>query len=103
MKQATSIIGACYGQPNATSMTEAGVNVWSSRIGRPGATRAPKLASLPPTTEAFTENMKRANLQTWIWKNALQSHPSSLDCTLYGYRKEKETMSLMPITVSPNV
>jgi len=29
-------------------------------------TRVPKLASLPPTTEAFAENVRRAHLQSFL-------------------------------------
>ena len=36
------------------------------------------LASLLPTTEAFSENMKRAHLQACIWKNALELNPPTL-------------------------
>ena len=30
------------------------------------------LASLPPTNEAFNENVARAHLQVAVWRNALQ-------------------------------
>ena len=82
MKQATTFTAACYGQPNATSMSEARISAWTERIGRPGANHTPNLASLPPTTEAFAENVKCAYLQTCIWKNALQLHPPSLEATI---------------------
>ena len=81
MEQATKFTAECYGQPKATSMSEARVSVWTAQIGKPGLTRVPKLASLPPTTIAFAENVKRAHLQTFIWKNALQLDPQSLEPT----------------------
>ena len=40
-------------------MSEAKINMWTVEIGRTGATQTPKLASLPPTTEVFSENMLR--------------------------------------------
>ena len=46
MKQATKFTAACFGQPKATSMSEARVSVWTAQIGKPGMTRVPKLASL---------------------------------------------------------
>ena len=99
MGQATNFTAACYGQPKATSMSEARVNVWTAQIGKPGMTRVPKLASLPPTTEAFSENVKRAHLQTFIWKNALQLHPQKLEPTDYGWMKDVCMKSLRPTAV----
>ena len=96
MGQATNFTAACYGQPKATSMLEARVNVWTAQIGKPGMTRVPKLASLPPTTEAFSENVKR---QTFIWKNALQLHPQKLEPTDYGWMKDVCMKSLRPTAV----
>ncbi|KAJ8018705.1 hypothetical protein HOLleu_43161 [Holothuria leucospilota] len=103
ISQATAFVATCYGQPTATSMTEARINVWTARTGRPGATSTPNLASLPPTTEAFSENVKRAHLQTSIWKGALQSSPPTLDATEFGFIKNEETKSLMPVTVPANM
>ena len=40
---------------------------------------APKLANLPPTTEAFNENVYRARTKGLIWNSCLdQSPPNSL-------------------------
>lgn len=78
MEQATKLTAACYGVPKATSMLEARVSMQTALTGKPGMTCAPKLAVLPPTTEAFFEN-KRAHLQTFIWKNELQLDPHKLD------------------------
>ena len=99
LEQATKFTAECYGQPMAKSMSEARISMWTAQIGKPGVTRVPKLASLPPTTEAFTENVKRAHLQTFLWKNALQLDPQKLDPTDYGWMKEHSTKSLQPTTV----
>ena len=88
MEQATKFIVECYGQPKATSMSEARVSVWTAQIGKRGMTHVPKLASLPPTTIAFSENVRRAHLHTFIWKNALQLDPQSLEPTDYGWTTE---------------
>ena len=53
--------------------------VWISHTGRKGASILPKLKSLPPTVEAFRENVKRAHFQACIWKAALQLDPPELD------------------------
>ncbi|KAG0702222.1 hypothetical protein GWK47_025151 [Chionoecetes opilio] len=102
LEQATQFIASCYGQSKTNSMSEARVSVWTSRTGKSGATVTPKLCSLPPTTEAFIENVKRAHLQTCIWKNALQLDPPDLEPTSYGWIKESRTKSLLPTTVPTN-
>jgi len=94
MTQATEFTAECYGQPNTTSMSEARVSVWIAQIGKPGVTRVPKLASLPPTTEVFTENVRRAHLQSFLWKSTLQLDPQKLEPTNYGWIKEHSTKSL---------
>ncbi len=70
--------------------------MWIAQIWKPGLTRVPKLASLPPTTEAFTENIKRAHLQTFLWNSALKLDPQKLEPTDYGWVKEQNMKSLQP-------
>ena len=53
MKQAMQFITSCYGQPHCDSMSEARIRVCTVITGKPGTTNAPKLCSLPSTTEAF--------------------------------------------------
>ena len=50
---------------------------------------APKLASLPPTNEAFNENIARAHLQVAVWRNALQRDPLVIDPTAFGWSLEE--------------
>ena len=52
VKQATSVMLACYGVPKLDSMTQARANQWKTRVGR-GSNTMPKLCSLPPTDPAF--------------------------------------------------
>ena len=63
MKESTHFIGACYGQKCDPSNTISSFRykVWVSRTGRKGASILPKLKSLPPTVEAFRENIERAH------------------------------------------
>ena len=44
-----------------------------------------KLCSIPPTTEAFTENVRICHLQVAIWKAALIESPPEMDATKYGW------------------
>ena len=40
--------------------------VWGKKNGKDHSS-SPNLASLPPTREAFIENVKRAHFQTVLW------------------------------------
>ncbi len=75
-------------------MTEARIK---SKTWRKTATKVPKLCSLPPTSEAFEENVKIAHFQCAIWR-ALEE-PSNLDP---GWFKDEETKSLQPVMLPPS-
>ncbi len=45
----------------------------------------PKIKTLPPTDYALNEHIKRAHLQTMIWKAADQREPPNVDISLYGW------------------
>ena len=59
--QATHFMLACYGQQRCHSMTEARQQMWFSKVSRSKAS-APKLFSLPPTSEAFEQNVATTHL-----------------------------------------
>ena len=65
-------------------MTECRVIMWRSKTGKSGASSV-KLCSIPPTTEAFTENVHRCHLQVAVWKAALLESPPDMDSTKYGW------------------
>ena len=44
-----------------------------------------KLPSLPPTSEDFGINLRRADHQAHIWRAALYSEPPEVDATDYGW------------------
>ena len=69
-KQATEFVGACYGHKHHTSMSEARKMSWAAKVGK-GSTSTQHLNNLPPTTETFIENVKRAHIQACVWKHAL--------------------------------
>lgn len=100
--QSTSFMLACYNQTGSQSMTEARHKIWVSKVSRSTAS-APKLQTLPPTTEAFKENVARAHLQVAIWKNALDATPPAMNPTDYGWTKAGDTESLLPCTVHNSV
>ena len=95
-KQATAFMCRCYNSPCAATMTEARIKAWLIKTGRKSASKLPKLCSLPPTMEAFEENIKRAHFQCAIWRKALQE-PPNLDPTEYGWSRDEDTKSLQPV------
>ena len=85
----------------ATTMTEARIKFWTTKIGSKTATKVPKLCSLPSTSEVFEENVKRAHFQCATWRKVLQESPN-LDPTEYGWCKDEETKSLQPVPLPPS-
>ncbi|KAH3791789.1 hypothetical protein DPMN_145279 [Dreissena polymorpha] len=88
VKEATKLASACYGMPYAEEMSITRHTLWAVRVGKSGKTMQSP-ASLPPTTEAFYGNMKRANIQACIWKHAFDAHPPDLDPCDYGWQKDE--------------
>ena len=58
------------------------------------------MRSLPPISEAFAEKVKRAHLQTYIWKAALEDHPH-LDVATFGWQKDELSQCLSPVVFPP--
>ena len=83
MKQATAFITSCYSVKDVNNMTEARLKLWNRRAMKNTAKKAPPLCSLPPTTAAFKENVKRAHLQAAIWISATGDPPNVVP-TEYG-------------------
>ena len=96
--QATPFILACYGQTKCTSLTGARQKMWANKVGQSVA-GAPKLASLPPTNEAFNENVARAHLQVAVWRNALLPDPPAIDPTAFGWSLEEGSKTSIPTTL----
>ena len=81
--EATRFIAICYGKKgDAISMSDVRYDVWLENTGRKTVKKTPKLQSFPPTSESFSENIKRAYFQTcvekctgqkstWSWPNKL--------------------------------
>ena len=69
IRKATPYILACYGQTKCMTMTEARQKMWAKKVSQSIAS-APKLSSLPPTTESFAQNATRAHLQVAVWRKA---------------------------------
>ncbi|KAH3691987.1 hypothetical protein DPMN_191402 [Dreissena polymorpha] len=102
VKEATKFVSACYGKPDTEEMSITRQTLWAARVGKSGKAM-PSLASLPPTTEAFFENVKRAHIQACIWKHALDADQPDLDPCYYGWQKDEVLNTLLPITIASNV
>ncbi|KAG0713747.1 hypothetical protein GWK47_015536 [Chionoecetes opilio] len=80
-------MGACYGITTPTSsMTKIRQKLWAQKTGK--STAAPKLCSLPPTTEAFEQNVRRAHHQVAHWYSALSGDPPTLAAVEHGWEAD---------------
>ena len=102
LEQSKCFMLSCYGHPECSSLTDARQKIWSRKVSR-SIGSAPKLQSLPPTNEAFAENVARAHLQVAIWKQALELNPPNVDHLTHGWTRHDGSTSLTPTTVPDNV
>ena len=102
--EATKFTATCYGVnvKEGEDMSDVRVEVWSRKIGK-NITSAPELKSIPPTSEAFRENVKRAHIQAAIWKSCLQPDPPPFDATQYGWIHDEASKKLIPLTLPSDV
>ena len=101
-KEATEFIVSCYGIKTAKTMSEARLYAWSSKAGKSVVT-CPKLEALPPTTEAFLENVKRGHLQACVWSSADRGEPPDMSPEKFGFMKDQKTNSLKPVLLPVGV
>ena len=74
LHEATNFVTMCYGC-HKNDISECRFDIWSSKMSKKCATSAPKLKDLPPTRGSFEQNVRRAHLQTCIWKSASLTNP----------------------------
>ncbi|KAG0713327.1 hypothetical protein GWK47_016453 [Chionoecetes opilio] len=74
---------------------------WISSMGRKNAASVHQLKTLPPTSEAFVENMKRAHFQACIWRSALTSEAPDMDNLENGWVSDDDFGVLMPVILPP--
>lgn len=95
-------MAACYGcKVPCSSITECRQQVWTQKTGR--STAAPKLCGLPPTTEAFLQNVNRAHFQVAQWYSALSGDPPPLNAVEYGWEADHTNKCLIPRNMSEGV
>ena len=101
--ESTNFVAACYGCRAGGQMSEIRYQTWLSKTGRKKTTVAPKMKCLPPTSEAFEENVKRARLQVCILTAALHPKPPDLDSTQFGWSKDEFNKILMPVILPKGI
>ena len=99
-KEATKFMVAAYGGSSVT-MSERHKRLWAKKTAK--SCGAPKLCSLPPTTEAFMQNLKRAHLQVAQWYAALESDPPAHNPRDYGWKADDINKLLSATTVTEGV
>ena len=92
VSDATSFISACYSSMYYGSMSEMRYAAWSRKMANTKISSAPKLKSLPPTSEAFTHHVYHAHYQTLIWKSSF-ANPVQYRWT------ETEDKKLLPVAL----
>ena len=100
MKDSTHFIGACYGKKCDPSDTMSSIRykIWVSFVGRKGASILLKLKSLPPTMEAFRENVKI------IFKLVFgKQNPPELDPLEFGWTSEGPSGAYCPVSLPSKV
>ena len=95
--EATQFVARCYGCASSESMSVTRYDVWIGKTSKRKVIGAPKLKSLPPTPEAFEQNVRRAHFQVSVWKAALEKGPPELAPTNFGCEKDEASSSLLPV------
>ena len=95
VEEAKDFMVSCYGSKPCKSMTECRQKLWGIKTGK-ATSCAPKLCTLPPTTEAFHINVLRAHLQLAHWYAALDIDPPDMDPTAFGFEQDDTNKVLNP-------
>ena len=79
------------------SMSDIGYDIWLKKTSKRKVTAKLKLQTLPPTAEAFKENVNREHLQVCILSSALSDDddPTDMDPCKFGWSKDELTKSLV--------
>ena len=75
-------------------MTFSRLYVWLKKSGK-GQISATNLSALPPTREAFLENVKRAHLQAMLWRDP-GADPRDFNPQEFGWKEDNNT--IRPVT-----
>ena len=99
--ETATLISSSYGfETNNT--TDCRINSWYQKTSK-ARKSAPLLRTLPPTHEAFTENVKRAHFQVATWYSTMNPHPPNLDPSFYGWVCEEISKILCPVGIPDGI
>ena len=82
MKAGMDFLSILYSGHLAESLNDLRFKLFSKRK------EPPKIKTLPPTTKAAIEHVKRARLQVLTWRAADQIDPPSADISAFGWKME---------------
>ena len=94
MSESTSFMASCYGCTSTQSMTDCRQKQWAQRTGKSAS--APKLCTLPPTTEGHLQNTLRAHKQLCNWYSTMEIDPPDIDSVEYGYEADHKNKIVTP-------
>ena len=101
--EATKFFGFCYSILEGENMSEKRYHAWLRKTSSGKLSSAPKLSSLPPTTEAFTQNVLRAHCQCAIWLSTLSPDPPNIDPANFGWKRDEDNECLVPVMLPPGI
>ena len=84
LSEALTCLSQLYGISKITckDVSELRYQVWCKKMGK---AKQLVLKNLPPTENAFIENVKRAHYCAALWKSACESYPVEVTLTDYGW------------------
>ena len=101
IEQAASFIAYCYEFPGKTMM-EARILSWCKKTAT-ARRSAPELKYLPPTNESFSENVKRAHIQTALWYSTIGRYPPQFEPSMYGWSRDDKNKILVPVGIPDSI
>ena len=99
-KEVTHFMVTAYGGLGVT-MSEYRKRLWAQKTAKPCDVL--KLCSLPQTTEAFNQNIRRAHFEDAQWYAALDPDPPPLNPREYGWEADDINKSHSATTVAQGV
>ena len=92
-----------YGAQKSASMSAAQYDLWLSKLSKKTASAAPPLRSLPPTSEAFREHVKRAHLIAAQIPASDEPNPPNLSPVEHGWTYDELSDCFDSVTLPSGV
>ena len=98
-KEAERFMLACYGSSKSKDMCAARYDIWLSKLSKKNPSAVPQLKSLPPTSEAFGEHVKRAHFQASHVLASDEPNPPDIFPVDFGWTYDERSKCYDPITL----